>query len=326
MTDSYLPLEGNLVNSIVGENLSFSTKEVASLFDSFNTIWKLEYTALLGAVIIMIIIGGVVRQGGGVSSIRKSNEIWRHAVLGLLAGIGIYLIAATFNPNLLRGDVDLSAFESKGVGSGTGQIAQDGSSSSGVPKACASLESVKTAVASGNVCAGSVCTALSGCNYQPYLSMIKQEAERIGVDYKIVIVTMCKESKASPNAQGVNRGDGVRTTYDCGLMQTNQLIPCNAQTLDPLTNIKEGITKLKIAIAGQRIYPGVPTLAGAFASYNCCANGTPPNAPSADCNAQSGFDTAIPKWACPINPGTSASNMCAVKAYSCELVACLGNL
>jgi len=119
MTDSYLPLEGNLVNSIVGENLSFSTKEVASLFDSFNTIWKLEYTALLGAVIIMIIIGGVVRQGGGVSSIRKSNEIWRHAVLGLLAGIGIYLIAATFNPNLLRGDVDLSAFESKGVGSGT---------------------------------------------------------------------------------------------------------------------------------------------------------------------------------------------------------------
>jgi hypothetical protein len=40
----------------------------------------------------------------------------------------------------------------------------------------------------------------------------------------------------------------------------------------------------------------------------------------------SGFPSSIPKWACPINPGTADLNMCSVKSYVCELSSCLNSL
>ena len=139
----------------------------------------------------------------------------------------------------------------------------------------------------------------------------------------IIIVTICKESSGRKDAQNKNPNG----TYDCGLMQINQQTPCDAAILNPTENIKIGIAtmKKKIDFAIQ-IYPNIPAESGAFASYNCCANGTIPHAPSADCTVSNGFPFTLPKWACPINPGDGQYNMCTVKNYTCELNACLKEL
>jgi hypothetical protein len=134
---------------------------------------------------------------------------------------------------------------------------------------------------------------------------------------------MCKESRAQVNAAG-NNPNG---TFDCGLMQINQPTPCDATILNPAENIRRGVAlmKEKIRLTSQT-YQNIPAETGPFSSYNCCANGTVPNAPSADCTTANGFPFAIPKWACPINPGESSSNMCTVKNYACELSVCMKQL
>ena len=133
---------------------------------------------------------------------------------------------------------------------------------------------------------------------------------------------MCKESGARKDEQNKNPNG----TYDCGLMQINQPTPCDAGILDTHTNIERGVSTMrsKIAAAG-RLYTNIPAEAGVFASYNCCANGTVPNSESVSCKTSDGWPT-IPKWACPIDPGTGDFNMCGVKAYACELTACLKQL
>ena len=111
-------------------------------------------------------------------------------------------------------------------------------------------------------------------------------------------------------------------------MQVNQSTPCDSSSLDPQTNIARGVSKMKEKInssSASQTYPNIPAEAGVFASYNCCANGTAPNSESASCKTSDGWPS-IPKWACPIDPGTGSSNMCAVKAYACELSACLEKL
>ena len=69
------------------------------------------------------------------------------------------------------------------------------------------------------ICANQGCTVLSGCKYQNYMSLIQSEASKQGVDYKMVIVTMCQESRGNPNAQNPHNDNG---SFDCGLMQVNQ--------------------------------------------------------------------------------------------------------
>ncbi|MEN9881172.1 MAG: hypothetical protein RLZZ308_355, partial [Candidatus Parcubacteria bacterium] len=207
-----------------------------------------------------------------------------------------------------------------------GVVSSSGSGSSN--RTCEAVESVRAKLqSSGGICRGATCTVLNGCNYQQYNSIIEKytgsDTESDIELKKMIIVTMCKESSARRDAQNRNSNG----TYDCGLMQINQANGCDGIIMTPDENIRRGveIMKQKKSLATQT-YSNVPALAGVFASYNCCANGTVPNAQSADCNASSGFPNPIPKWACPINPGDSAYNMCSVKDYACGLVACMNAL
>jgi hypothetical protein len=241
---------------------------------------------------------------------------------------------ATVNKDLLSGNVGLDALRSTGgagtVSSGSQSATTPAQQASGDARACEPEADVKASLtSSGGICGNTRCNILSGCNYAQYLPVIKSESERLGVDYKMIVVTMCKESAANPVANNQNPNG----TYDCGLMQINQPGPCDVASLRSNTtaNIIKGIETMKAKInSTNQIYPGFPNVggvpvAGVFASYNCCANGTIPNSKSESCKSSDGWPS-IPKWACPIDPGSGTFNMCGVKSYACELYACLKNV
>ncbi len=169
------------------------------------------------------------------------------------------------------------------------------------------------------LCGGTFCKGL--CNFKADIKQIAvSEARSAGVDPSIILALICRESSGNPEAKGVHANNG---NPDCGLMQINSQ-SCTADIMDPTNNVRAGIQlyKAKLASVSSYSYAGTnkPTLA--FAAYNCCANGDNPNSKSADCNLGTGWSMDLPKWACPINPGTGSFNMCAVKNYTCDVTAC----
>ena len=164
---------------------------------------------------------------------------------------------------------------------------------------------------------------------------IIKENSWVGKDiqrYKVVAAIMCRESSGNHmNGTNVN----MAPDFGCGLMQiTKSAISSQAQcnsaypnTLAGITaNINEGIAQIQSkynAAPGDSTYGGgVTKYQNTFAMYNCCANGENPSSPSASCSTSSGWPS-IPKWACPIDPGTGQFNMCDVKNYACSVSACI---
>ena len=235
----------------------------------------------------------------------------------------------------MTGDVDLGGFKGVGGNFGGSVVSQpvgtvvSSTGSGGNSRSCESSENIITKLQStAGICGSAVCTSLSNCNYQQYLPIIDQAVGNDVQLKKMIIVTMCKESRGDPRASHLNTSN---QTYDCGLMQINQNGPCNSTTLIEPENIKAnilaGVSLMKQKIsASSQIYQNIPVETGPFSAYNCCANKTIPNSPSADCTPANGFPFSIPKWACPINPGEGDFNMCSVKSYACELSACMKQL
>jgi hypothetical protein len=318
----YQPLEKDLTSSLATIP---SLEGGTSLLGVSTYIYTLFFVAIICAAFYRYVLAGIWRMEASESGVKKSNDAIKKTTLGLLGVFGLFLILFTVNKGMLTGDVGLEGLKSGSVVSGGSQSttgAGDQTRSSGTSKSCALPATIISNLESGNVCAGTSCSSLSGCNYSKYLPIIQEESSKFGVSYKSVVALMCKESSGNPAAQNQNPNG----TYDCGLMQINQKGVCDTTVTDAAirSNIAEGINRLQQKInMTSRVYPNVPAEGGAFASYNCCANGTIPNDPSDDCKAgSSGFTQTIPKWACPINPGDGQFNMCGVKAYTCEVIAC----
>jgi hypothetical protein len=255
--------------------------------------------------------------------------MYKNAVYGLIGLLSLSLLFFTVNRDMVSGDVGLAVLKVNGVdvvGSNSAGVATPPAGAAGAPtgRSCESSSAIVSKLqSSGGLCGGVTCTILSGCRYTVYLPIIERETSGDSMLKKMTIVTMCRESSGRADATNKNPNN----TYDCGLMQVNQTAPCDAAILDPSENIKRGVAKLKEKMSlGSRVYTGIPSTAGVFASYNCCANGTRPNDASVDCTSASGFPFPIPKWACPINPGDGTYNMCVVKNYACELSVCMDKL
>lgn len=320
----YTPLESDIAKNI-GSNVTFNGS--SSFEDSAILIYTLFFSAIVLAAFYRYTVAGLARMQASEAGIRKSNEIFKKTTLGLLGVFSLFLIISTVNKDLLTADIGLGSLNQRG-GTYRGVVNVTEStpitrSGSGTSRACDPVDQVKASLASpSGVCASTACTVLTGCKYQQYLSTIQSVSNDLGVNYKMIVVTMCKESGGNPNAQNKNSNN----TYDCGLMQINQTAPCDATILETKTNITKGVQEMKKKmVEANRVYTNIPAEAGVFASYNCCANGTIPNEPSGSCKQSDGWPS-IPKWACPIDPGTSEFNMCGVKAYACELVNCLKSL
>jgi hypothetical protein len=335
-TKTYQVLEPSYSQTLSqdGRPLSFSTSNAVSLFTSTSFLWSAGIMICVVAAGFMYMRAGALRMQASEAGVRKSNEEIKRTTIGLIGVLSLFVILYTFNKGLLRGDVSLISLKASPYGGSSATVATGGTTagagaedvstggSGGASASCASTQTIIASLSSG-ICKNTSCTALSGCSYQQYLPALQQASSRTGVNVNYLIALMCRESKANPAAQNRNPNG----TYDCGLMQINQATPCDSSVLDPNTNISRGADLFKQKQnAVKEIYTNIPQIAGVFASYNCCSNGTIPNAPSVDCTQASGFPGSVPKWVCPINPGEGQFNMCAVKNYACDLTSCVDAL
>lgn len=192
--------------------------------------------------------------------------------------------------------------------------------------ACTDPAQVKASLAAGNqVCAGVACTKPK-CNFSPSVeNAINTYSGTLSKSF--VKALICQESGGNVNA--VNT---VGASTSCGLMQVNANEVGNTtctgpakNLFDPAVNVQEGVRvfKNKMNQVNPATFGNLMTQEQmALAAYNCCDNGDNPNAQSASCKATDGWP-AITKWACPIAPGNSSYNMCAVKSYACGITACV---
>ena len=194
---------------------------------------------------------------------------------------------------------------------------------SGSPASCETKEVIISKLNSQDLCGGISCSSLSGCNYNRYLPEIAAASQKYNVDKNLVIAILCKENRGlNTTAQNKNTDSTGRVSYDCGLMQVNQNTPCSQSSYDASTNIDAGVRVLS-SVVRTNTYPSIHWAASAAAAYNA---GAGYNTNSVDCTQSAGFPSSIPKWACPINPGDTTYNMCAVKSYACDVSACVKQL
>ncbi len=331
---SYQPLENEILKSFGTQIPSFNTASTPSFFSSASFLYTLAFVIIITTASFRYAYAGILRMQASEEGIRKSKEEFTRVTYGLLGVLGLWLILFTINKDMLTGDVTLSNLRTESDKTGNSNVVTKGvkaTSPSGVSTSCENPNTVKSALTSGAGICGNTSCSLSGClNNSQYKDLVKELA---GPDWKLALILLCKESRGDPLAQSRNQNG----TYDCGLMQINQVTACDASILEPRNNITEGVSllrkKLK-ASANTAIYPTlrVDPKIGAVTAYNCCANGTIPNEASSQDNDSSGNPLgcktsdgwpSIPKWACPINPGTSQFNMCGVKSYACDINACL---
>jgi hypothetical protein len=333
----YKTLESNSLKSL-GVDAPTFTGATPSFLATSTFVYTLFFTAIVAASFYRYVVAGALRMQASESGIRQSNEIIKKVTLGLLGVFSLFLILITVNKDLVSGNVGLSALGTTG---GVGAVSVQGTRNTTVTQnqttgvssqSCESVDTAKARMTSPEgVCSNVRCTLLSGCNYQQFLPIIKEESAAIGIDYKITVVILCRESHGVINPpQRVGALANSDGSYDCGLMQINRKNKiCEPAILDPRGNIHAGVQELKNKMNLQSqtaIVPGVPAMANTFADYNCCANGDRASSPSNDCTPANGFPANFPKWACPINPGIGPFAMCAVKNYACETSNCLNSV
>ena len=322
----YKLLEPNLTRGLTDKGIGFNTSATPSFFASTSFIYTLAFVVIIAAASFRYAYAGTLRINPSEANIKKSKEEFTRVTYGLLGVLGLWLVLFTVNKDMLTGDVTLANLRAEvgggGVSINTGAIT---GIPSGTSASCSNIESIKASVQAGGagICANTSCSLTACTTNSQYKTMIQNIA---GSNWKMALVLMCKESGGNKDAQNKNPNG----TYDCGLMQVNQAAPCDATVLDPQRNIEAGVAKLQEKInssVNAAQYPNIQVRpeTAIFTAYNCCANGTIPNSPSVSC-AQSDGWPSMPKWACPIDPGEGKYNMCGVKAYACDLTACLTQL
>ena len=306
--------------------------------DTFSLYLQTSFNVIMGVIIVMsvfrIIYGGMIFM---TSDIVMNKLKGKEAIVGSLKGIFLavvtWLLLYTINPDILNNKVgriisDGVVTAGQGLGNvvgGVGVGGIGGAGSGGVAgRGCDNVSSSIEKNKSGqNVCLGQTCSKT--CIFdQNTINIAQNEASKAGIDYRIVLSISCRESSGQISAVGNHANNGYP---DCGLMQINMqsrgLKSCPSDIMDIRANVQEGIRLYKSKLSSARSYTTVSQTSQAFASYNCCSDGTSPNSASVSCNPDSGYTSPIPKWACPIDPGTSSFNMCNVRNYACDVDACL---
>ncbi len=281
-----------------------------------ESLYKFTFWAIGIAALFMLTVGGFmyVTSAGNTARIGTAKTIIVDALLGLIIALFAWLFLYVLNPDLVEG-LKLPGLSQVNVSSGTGAGAGTGTGGA----ACTEPDSFKERLKSGgSVCQGS-CSGRCSFSAAVEAAIDTVVTPSSGVDKKVIKAIICRESRGNPNAQAPDGG--------CGLMQiTNSawVSGCPAAILDPVENIRQGVALYKGklgAVSGTSYGNGITSVHLAAASYNCCANGDNPNSQSASCATSAGWPS-LPKWACPVDPGVSAFNMCNVKDYACEIAAC----
>lgn len=297
----------------------------AKLSELANSFWTFGVSALFVALFFAFVWAAIskVRASsiGDVRGNQKAKELLTKVVYSLVA----VALVSIFIFYVMKGFefLDFEGTSPKGPGAGA-LTTPNPSAGTGRPgtatPTCIHPELYKGMLRDGDgFCSRAFCKGL--CKFSPAIKQLAvTEARSASVDPGIILALICRESSGIPTKIGNHANNGKS---DCGLMQINSP-SCTPEIMDPTNNVRAGIAlyKAKLSSVSAYSYTGAdkPTLA--FAAYNCCANGDNPNSKSADCNLGTGWPVDLPKWACPVNPGTGSFNMCAVKNYACDVTAC----
>ena len=297
----------------------------------------------MGILTFAIVLGGIfyIISAGNQEMMKKAKTIIIQTLTGFAIVLGawlivtysMYIIGSSNRDGVMRTDgawyeftcdtvsnqaaIDIGSISTSTTTSPTSStVASAAVDSSG--------DCLNAAMPGAQTCTGYSCISTCG-SISSYVSAISSASSSYNVSENLIRGVICRESSGNTNAIK-NESDG---TMSCGLMQVNvdTQAECEYLTEHPAENIMQGTASLSARIAqAQKTmdshgYNTVEVEEMAAAAYNCCANGEDPNSPSNDCTAANDWGL-VPKWACPIDPGTSEFNMCAVKDYACSVGSC----
>jgi hypothetical protein len=134
-TTEYKALEPSGLSSFGVKAPSFTG--VADSFLSVTTfIWMLAFSFIIGAAVWRFMLAGFIRMQPSEAERRKSNEMIKRVVLGLLGVFSLPLIILTINKGMLSGDVGLGDLKatSSSTASGVVQTIKPGTNSPPIPK------------------------------------------------------------------------------------------------------------------------------------------------------------------------------------------------
>lgn len=134
MQADYIPLENKLLNSIGVQAPSFTGTSL-TVSDTTSLVATLFFMLIGGAAFYRYAMAGIYRLEASENGVRKSNEAFRDATLGLLGVFLMFLIFFTFNRDLLSSDVGLSILKVPSAAGtvGGGAVTGGGTGGGGAP-------------------------------------------------------------------------------------------------------------------------------------------------------------------------------------------------
>lgn len=297
--------------------------------------WGMQVMAAIGLVVITAMGIMYIVSAGDEGMIKNAKSGIKSSLIGVGVMLGAWLIVNTL---LLLVAQETDASKNPIVGlyttngykfSCTNQSASGGAggggaaTTSGTSATCTDPTTLKTALSGGGtVCSGGSFSCPATCDTSAWNTDIATAAGSSGISANFIKAIIAKESGCKPSVTG--------PTGDCGLMQVKPSSVGNTSCtgpkynlMNPSTNITQG-TKIL-----QQSFSSASSMIGAYGStttqqalaaaiYN---GGVGQSSKSADCKASDGWPV-IPKWGCPINPGTATFNACSIRKYACDMAAC----
>ena len=305
--------------------------------------WGLKVMTYIGIAVLVAMAVLYIISTGDENLMKKAKEGITASLIGFVIMLSAWLIVNTTLRILsidngagkpLAGLVSTGAFTftcdtaSNVVGAASRNAAAAGTTdtpSRGVtPRGgtvCENPDQEKQRLSSG----GTVCNNTGSCpscitaSFETY---IQQYGNASGISLSFIRGLIARESSCIPSKEK-SESNGTKS---CGLMMVNtnsSTYTCN-QLKDPETGIREGVRILAAAFASARSlssqhYGSTVTVNELAAAIHNA--GDHQSATSVDCTSGSGWPV-IPKWGCPISPGSAEFNACAIRSYACNVGAC----
>ena len=112
----YCSLEPDSLSSLGIKSPSFDSKAPMSLYDVTSAVFTLLFMAAILAATYRFVVASLYRLEASESGIRKSNEIFKQTILGLLGIFILFPMLIVLNRGLLLGDFSLGGIGGKGGG------------------------------------------------------------------------------------------------------------------------------------------------------------------------------------------------------------------
>lgn len=298
--------------------------------------WGMQIMVAIGLVVITAMGIMYIVSAGDEGMIKDAKAGIKTSLIGVGVMLGAWLLVNTTlllvaqekdaSKNPIVGLYTTNGYKfsctnqsASGAAGGSGAV----TTTSGTGATCTDPAALKAALSSGGtVCSGGSFSCPATCDTSAWNADIAAAAGSSGISANFIKAIIAKESGCKPSITG--------PTGDCGLMQVKPSsvgnIDClgpNFNLMSPSVNIAQGTGILKQAFSSASSMIGAygsttSQQALAAAIYNA---GSGQSSKSADCKTSDGWPV-IPKWGCPINPGTATFNACSIRKYACDMAAC----